>query len=382
MVSPKTKKKKVLFLPVSIGSGHIQAAEALSDSLQAKRPHWQIETVDVLKYINPLVKGIYKDWYLFAIRRAPVAWKFIYKETEDFKKYQQILNKPRFFMEEMNAWGLERYIKKSQPDIIVCTHFFPLSLTSYWKRSNKKMDFANLAVITDHGAHRFWVHPAVDKYYVANSEVAAYIKTHGINPGIIGEYGIPISDRFQKKYSQDQERERLKLEPNKPTILMITDNMEPVVIPKLIEALNRYPDPLQGFIINGKARSRRKIKKLLSPQKEAVKIIDRVPDIERYYAASDVLVSKPGGLTVSESLAAGLPMIVVNPLLGQEEQNRDYLLENNAALSAYIPDLLDYKLKILFGNNDMRQFLLQNIKALARPQAADQITSDIIKNFS
>ncbi len=373
--------KKILFLPVSIGSGHVQAAEALEAALKHQRPDWQYEIVDVLKHVNPLMKGIYKDWYMFAIRRAPVAWKFIYKETEDFKKYQQILNKPRFFMEEMNSWQLERLIKKYNPDIIVNTHFFPLSLTSYWNRFNDKLDFANLAVVTDHGAHRFWVQPGVDRYYVANPEVSAYIETYGVNPGITEEWGIPIEERFTASYNRRELQKELKLEPKKPSLLMITDNIEPVVIPKLIKALTRYPKPLQGFIINGKSRSRAKIRKLLGNKIGPLRVIDRVPDLEKYYATADVLVSKPGGLTVSESMAMGLPMIVVNPLMGQEEQNRDYLLENGVALSANIPDLLDYKLEQFFQDKDLRRKLETNIKKLARPQAAVNIAKDIIKNF-
>jgi processive 1,2-diacylglycerol beta-glucosyltransferase len=381
MTRKKSPAKKVLFLPVSIGSGHIQAAAALTKALRRQRPDWLIQTVDVLKYINPLVKGIYKDWYLFAIRKAPVAWKFIYKETEDFKKYQQILNKPRFFLEEMNAWPLERYLKKLAPDIVICTHFFPLSLTSYWRRFNAKLNFVNLAVITDHGAHRFWIHPAVDRYYVANDEVAAYAEAQGINPGIIARFGIPINSKFTQSYDRAKIRRQLDLNPEIPTLLLITDNIEAVVIPKLIKSLDRYPGKLQGFIINGKKSSRARLRKLLEEKNKLLKVIDRVPDLEKYYAVADVLISKPGGLTVSESLAMNLPMIIVNPLMGQEEQNRDYLLENGAALSADVPDVLDYKLKLFFGNKSRRQSLLTNIKSLARPEAAANIASDIIKNY-
>lgn len=365
-------------LQASIGSGHLRTSLAIQEELRRICPSWEIQTVDSLDYISKLVEGIYKDWYTFAIKRAPVAWKFIYKETEDFRKFQQIVFKPRVVLEEMNAWRLERLIKKFEPDAIVSTHFLPLMLVSYWKKHHKFPQARNLAVLTDYSGHRFWVHPTVERYYVATEEVGAYIKSQGVNPGIIKPFGIPISQRFLKKYDRTQMRIKYQLAPDRPTVLMIVDGIEKIFLTKMFRQLPHLGFPIQGFVIAGLPKTRALVAEALKNSPHKLKVIDRVPNLEEYYALSDVLVSKPGGLTIAETTAMGLPLMIVNPIMGQEETNRNFMLEQGAALNVEIPDLLAYKLNLFFQDAAKRAALKQNITRLARPQAAREVAQDIV----
>lgn len=375
-----TDTKKVLLLQASIGSGHLRTSLAIQEELQQRCPHWEIRTVDSLDYISKLVEGIYKDWYTFAIRRAPVAWKYIYKETEDFRKFQQIVFKPRVVLEEMNAWKLERLIKKLEPDAIISTHFLPLMLVSYWKKHNKFPRAKNLTVLTDYSGHRFWVHPMIERYYVATDEVGAYIRSQGVNPEIVKPLGIPISDRFLKEFDRAQLRSKYKLALEQPTVLMIVDGIEKVFLTKMIRQLPQLKLTLQGFIIAGAPKVRDWLEEALEDSKHDLRVIDRVSNLEEYYALSDVLVSKSGGLTIAETLAMGLPLLIANPIMGQEETNRNFLLEQGAALNVEIPDLLAYKLNMFFQDRAKQAALKQNIARLARPRAAEAVAEDI-KNF-
>lgn len=370
--------KKVLLLQASIGNGHLRASLAIQEELQRQRPDWEIQTVDSLDYISKLVEGIYKDWYSFAIRRAPVAWKYIYKETEDFRKFQQIVFKPRVVLEEMNAWKLERLIKKIEPDVIVNTHHLPLSLVSYWKKHRRFASARNLAVLTDYSGHRFWVHPGVERYYVATDEVGAYINSQGVTPTIVKPFGIPISHRFLREFDRYQLRAKYQLASQAPTVLMIVDGIEKIFLHKMVRQLQVMRWPLQGFIISGSPKVRADLAEQLKTTVHKLRVIDRVSNIEEYYAVADVLVSKSGGLTIAETLAMGLPLIVVNPIMGQEETNRNFLLEQGAALNVEIPDLLDYKINLFFRDADKRAALQKNIRRLAKPQAARDVARDII----
>lgn len=369
--------KKVLLLQASIGTGHLFASLAIQEELKRLCPDWEIQTIDSLEYISKLVEGIYKDWYTFAIRRAPVAWKYIYKETEDFRKFQQIVFKPRVVMEEMNAWRLERLIKKFEPDVIINTHHLPLSLVSYWKKHRKFPQARNLAVLTDFSGHRFWVHPAVERYYVATEEVGAYIKSQGVNPEIIKPFGIPISQRFSRTFDRVALRSKYKLAPAKPTVLMIVDGIEKIFLTKMFRQLPLLELPLQGFVIAGLPKTRALLSEALKNSPHNLAVIDRVPNLEEYYALADVLVSKSGGLTIAETLAMGLPLLIANPIMGQEETNRNFLLEQGAALNVEIPDLLAYKLNLFFRSEAKRVALKKNIARLARPRAAREVAQDI-----
>lgn len=370
--------KKVLLLQASIGSGHLRASLAIQEELQRICPHWEIRTVDSLEYISKLVEGIYKDWYTFAIKRAPVAWKYIYKETEDFRKFQQIVFKPRLVMEEMNSWKLERLIKKFEPDAIISTHPLPLSLVSYWKKHHKFPQAKNLAVLTDYSGHRFWVLPTVERYYVATEEVGAYIQSQGVNPEIVKPFGIPISQQFSTKFDRTQLRSKYQLTPGKPTVLMIVDGIEKIFLTKMIRQLPHLKLISQGFIIAAAPKVRATLTEALKGSAHDFRVIDRVPNLEEYYALADVLVSKPGGLTIAETLVMGLPLMIVNPIMGQEETNRNFLLEQGAALNVEIPDLLAYKLNLFFQEKDKQEALKKNIARLARPQAAREVARDIV----
>ncbi len=370
--------RKVLLLHASIGNGHLRASLAVQEELQRQRPDWKIMTIDSLDYISKLVEGIYKDWYSFAIRRAPVAWKYIYKETEDFRKFQQMVFKPRIVLEEMNAWKLERLIKKFGPDVIVNTHHLPLSLLSYWKKHHKFESARNLAVLTDYCGHRFWVHPTVERYYVATEEVGAYVNSQGVSPAIIKPFGIPISSHFSRKFDRPKLRAEHRLSLHQPTVLMIVDGIEKVFLNKMVRQLQQMELSLQGFVISGSPKVRAYLEDSLKNSPHRLRIIDRVPNIEEYYALADVLVSKSGGLTIAETLAMGLPLIIVNPIMGQEENNRNFLLEQGAALNVEIPDLLNYKLTMFFRDQKKAALLKENITRLSRPQAAQAVVQDII----
>ncbi len=374
-----TDTKKILLLQASIGSGHLRASLAIQEKLQQLRPNWEIQTVDSLEYISKLVEGIYKDWYGFAIRRAPVAWKYIYKETEDFRKFQQIVFKPRVVMEEMNAWKLERLIKKFEPDAIINTHHLPLSLVSYWKKHHKFPQAKNLAVLTDFSGHRFWVHPTVERYYVATEEVGAYIKSQGVNPEIVKALGIPISDRFSQKFDQAQLRSKYQLKLSQPTVLMILDGIEKIFLTKMTRQLQQMHLSLQGFVIASSPKVRATMIEALRHTAHDLRVIDRVSNIEEYYALADVLISKSGGLTIAETLSMGLPLMIVNPIMGQEETNRNFVLEQGAALNVEIPDLLDYKLNLFFRDQAKQASIKENIARLARPRAAVAVAQDIIQ---
>jgi processive 1,2-diacylglycerol beta-glucosyltransferase len=264
------------------------------------------------------------------------------------------------------------------PDIIINTHHLPLGMVSFWRQHNKVEVPLSLAVLTDYSGHRFWVHPRVDRYYVATREVGAYIEAQGVSPALIKPFGIPIGEQFQKRLDSQKLRARYHLDRDMPTVLLIVDNIEKIFLTKMIQSLLRFKPALQGFIIAGMPKTRALLETALKGSRHRLRVIDRVPNLEEYCSLADVLVSKAGGLTIAETLALGLPLLIVNPIMGQEETNRNFLLEQGAALNVEIPDLLEYKLNLFFHDAALRTRLCKNIAALARPRAAEDTAADII----
>jgi len=345
------KKQKILVLSVSAGAGHVRAAEALKASSLKWFDDADVIHVDVMELVSKLFRNVYADSYIKIVEKHPALWGYLYDKT-DQEKADSALSKVRAAIERLNTHKLRKLLQDVDPDHVICTHFLPAQLLS---RKKRKGVFINpvWVVVTDFDVHGLWIHEYVDGYFAANEEVAWRMAGRGIIRDTIHVTGIPIMPVFGEKRERGACAAEFGLDPLKKTFLMMSGGAGIDGIEVLAEDLLKLPYDFQLIGLAG--RNQELLKRLQETGKMHPGRLFPVPYtkvIERLMTASDVAITKPGGLTTSECLAVGLPMIVVSPIPGQEERNADFLLENGAALKACDAGALSYRVSLLLQEQD------------------------------
>ncbi|HBC88243.1 MAG TPA: galactosyldiacylglycerol synthase [Lentisphaeria bacterium] len=372
-------EKTILILSVSAGAGHVRAAEALKKTTEENFPGSKAIHLDVMEFVPRLFKKIYAESYIKVVDRSPALWGFLYSQTDKEEKEHSLAKKIRCAVQKLNTRSLFDKIDELHPDIVICTHFLPAELLSR-KIARGKFPAPVWVVVTDFDIHSLWVHPHMSGYFAASPEVACRMKDKGINPANIHVTGIPIMPVFSRKHSRAECAIGLGVNPEKTTILLMSGGLGVGGIHLIADKLLKIDSNFQMFALAGKN------KELLD---ELNKMAESFPGklfptgftttIEKNMAASDLAISKPGGLTTSECLAMGLPMIVISPIPGQEERNCDHLLENGAAVKAHNAAVLEFKLRQLLENParicEMRKAALK----IGRPHAAMDILKIVFK---
>ena len=377
----KSKKgTKVLILSVSAGAGHVRAAQALEATIERWYEDIDAVHLDIMELVSPIFRKVYTDSYIKVVEKYPALWGYLYNKT-DQEKTNSALNQFRVAIERLNTQKLRSVLKEINPDHVICTHFLPAQLLS---QKIKKGTFTKpvWVVVTDFDIHAIWIYPHMSGYFAANDEVAWRMAARGIPREIIHVSGIPIAPQFSDTLSRKECAGEFGLNPEKKTILMMSGGAGVGGIETLAEMLLTLKHDFQIVALAGRNEQ------LLAHLNEIAAVhpgrlfplgFTRV--VERVMAASDLAITKPGGLTTSECLAMGLPLIVVSPIPGQEERNADFLLENGAALKACDGGALSYRVSMLLNEPAHLEELKKNTQRLRKPEAARTILDTITAKY-
>ncbi len=362
----------VAVFSVSAGAGHVRAAEALEATAATRFPHARVVHVDLMDLVPRLFKTVYADSYTPIVARHPALWGYLYAET-DRRKIDSALDKLRTAVERVNTQKLKVLLRELNPAAVICTHFLPAELFSRWRRKGhwRKPVWA---VITDHDVHMLWIHRHLTGYCVASEEVAWRLKGRGVGEARIEVTGIPIMPAFGSMPDRAACAREIGVDPAKITLLLMSGGAGVIPLNKLARRILELRNDVQVIGLAG--RNRRLLEALGDVARDFPGRLVPVPftsTVDRLMAASDLAVTKSGGLTTSECLAQGLPMLVVMPTPGQEERNADYLLEHGVALKAYDEAGLAYKLRLLLEEPGRLQAMRTRARQLGRPDAAASI---------
>jgi len=357
---------------VSAGSGHVRAADALKATAEQMFPHLQIVHIDLMTLVPPFFKKLYADSYLPLVERHPALWGYLY-EKSDKRKLDSKLDKLRIAIERLNTQKLKERVREINPEYVICTHFLPAELFARWRRK-RTYQKPVWVVITDFDAHMLWVHRHVSGYCTANEEVAWRLKDRGVDPGTIHVTGIPIMPAFRERLSRPECARELRVDPGRTTLLLMSGGAGVGKIQALARRLLALGHDFQLIAMAGKNP------RLLSDLQELSREfpgrlipMGYTTAIERVMAVSDVAITKSGGLTTSECLAVGLPMIVVSPIPGQEERNADFLLEHGAALKAYDEAGLEFRVNEILRDRGKLAAMRENALRLGKPNATGNV---------
>lgn len=362
----------LLILSVSAGAGHVRAAEALRAAAARSHPALRVEHLDVMEVVPRLFKRLYADSYLGIINRHPAFWGYLY-HSSDRAKPDGVITRLRQALERLNTRALVKRIRELAPRRIVCTHFLPAQLLARLRRLGE-LDTPTWVVVTDFDVHLLWVHQGLSGYCVASAEVAARLAERGIGDTPVRVTGIPIDPAFANPPERAVCARELGLDPQRRTILLMSGGHGVGDLASIAGRILAIPGDHQVLAMAGRnAQLLAALQALAAthPGRLVAAGFTRTP--ERLLACADLAVGKPGGLSTSECLALGLPMIVVAPIPGQEERNSDHLLEHGAALKAHDAAGLEFRVRRILAEPDLLPRLAANARAGGRPGAADAV---------
>jgi processive 1,2-diacylglycerol beta-glucosyltransferase len=373
---PESRPRRLLLLSVSAGAGHGRAAEALAqvarDEYGARTLHW-----DVMDYVPSAFRKLYTDFYLRLVDKFPALWAQLYRITDETPP-DATMARLRRAIERLNARSLRQAIADFAPDAIICTHFLPAELLAR-EQQRGRLNCPVHVQVTDFDLHALWVVPGLAGYYAASNEVALRMQARGLDPARVHTCGIPIMPAFSQALDRAACAAEAGLDPQRPVLLLMGGGAGVGALDEAAARLLRLDVDFQLVALAGRnADMLARLQQLAAAHPRRLLPQGFTRTIERLMVCADIAISKPGGLTTSECLAMGLPMIVFAPIPGQEERNCDYLLEHGAGLKAVDATALEYRVQALLRDPARLARLRGNAQGLGRPQAAREVITRVL----
>jgi len=368
------KHKRILLMYISQVSGHRQGAVAIAKSLKSLDPDCEVLSINGFGYTYPLMEKIINTTYMGVIKRAPKIWEYLYDNPKVIKfseKWKQSIHRS-------SHKKLKPLIDEFKPDVVVCTQAFPCGMFADYKMTHQ-LPITLIGVLTDYAPHLYWLHEGVDYYVVPSQEARDRYVKEGIPQERIKIFGIPIRMKFAEHAGTDKIAKKLGLDPNIPTILIMGGGQGLGPMKEAVKSLVRLERSLQLIVICGtNVKLVSWIRKIQRKTKKRIIYYDYASNVDELMEVAALIVSKPGGMTTSECLAKGLPMVIVDPIPGQEERNSQFLVDQGIAIrvddkrhiAREIDMLLDHPKRLAA----MRQAALKN----GKPMAAENIARLIL----
>jgi processive 1,2-diacylglycerol beta-glucosyltransferase len=363
-----TPTKKLLILSVSAGAGHMRAAEAVKAHAALLPTPVRATHIDLMTLVPETFRRLYADSYIKLVESLPALWSYLYQKADSTARNAPV-SRLRRGIERLNTRKLREVIEAEAPDCILCTHFLPAELLAH-EIARGRCRVPVWVQVTDFDLHQMWLQPDMAGYFAANDEVAYRLASRGVEPQRIHVTGIPIMPAFAAPLERAVCAAELGLAPQRTTLLMMSGGVGLAGMYGAVERLMQIDDDFQVVALAGRnARLLKQLRELAVAHPGKLFPQGFTTTVERIMAAADLAISKPGGLTTSECLAMGLPMIVVSPIPGQEEHNADFLLEQGVALKAYDAIGLEWRVRALLANRGVLAAMAQRMRALAKPLA-------------
>lgn len=365
--------KRLLILSASAGSGHLRAAQALEEACRKDERVSEVLNVDALNYTNRAFKQIYSRGYLDAVKTAPDIWAWAFDATDvPWKNKDSVVR-----MHRLNSQPLVKLLLSYKPDICLCTHGMPADIISRLIRHDRLQTNLGI-VVTDYYVHALWLIDIFTRYFVSKEESRNHLSLLGIPPDRIVVSGIPVLEAFSAKASKVALRAKYGIKPNLPLILLSAGTFGIMSAGDIIKILDQIKTPCQIVVICGRNQElklalERQLAQADRSSRSEYSIVGYAEAMHEYMKLADLFIGKPGGLTTSECLVCGVPMIIWDPIPGQELYNTYHVLEHGAGLMPNNALTIGFKVDEVLSDPERLKRMSANAQALAFPQAAQSI---------
>ena len=374
--------KKIIIFYASYGGGHLSAAKSVETYLKKNYNNLDIELIDCIKYINKTIDKVSTAAYREMAKKMPWAWGKIYNDSHK-GPLAHISSRANSFM----AIKLLRLLREKEPDIIISTHPFGSQMCSYLKGKGK-IHCKIATIMTDFKSHDQWLVGSnqIDYFFVSNENMKYELLEKNIDTSQIHVTGIPVSEKFLVNYNKDEILNNLNFSKDKKTILFFAGGEFGLGKNKTLtvfESLVKYFNNIQIIAISGRNENMKNsfIKIVLENNKQdSVCVFEYTDKVAEFMSIADLVVTKPGGLTTTESLVSDVPMLVINPIPGQEEENAEFLETHQVATWIKKDDDVNLILNDLLNDDNKLNLFKNNIKLISKPNSTKNICEIIIKS--
>ena len=369
--------KKIIVFYASYGGGHLSAARSIKEYIETNYEDVDIRLIDCMEYVNKVVNKVTTTAYSEMAKKVPRAWGKVYWKSQAGPLAQISLTSNKVLSIKLN-----KLLQDFQPDIVVSTHPFGTQMCAYLKKQ-RKLNCKIATVMTDYAPHDQWLelNEYVDYYFVSHEEMKRQLNEKGIPKEKIFATGIPLSNKFLLRYDKPDILKSFGLSPERKTVLFFGGGEFGLGKSKTLKIFKTFVENnnnIQIVAISGKnEKMKENFEHLVTEldKQDYVKVLSYTDKVPELMSISDLVVTKPGGLTTTESLACGLPIVVINPIPGQEEENAAYLEKNKVAIWIKVNDDVEEILNDLFSN----QTKMREMKIRARLLSKKNSTKDICK---
>lgn len=369
---------EVMILAARYGDGHLRAAKAIALQLLLLNSALKLGILDYYRFVNPKLDHTIRWAYLNSVRFAPSLWRWFYTATQ---RIDPLSSTQQF----LNHIGLTRFydaISASPPKIIVSTYPTAAGVVSTLKQAGK-LDVVNYVVMTDYSVHSQWIHPAVDTYFVGSEDMRDALKARGIDKDKIVVSGIPVDERFREVVDTAAVRVRLGIGDG-PVVLFMGGSYMPIIeYEKILHAIDGIVATHTTIVVAGREPARQRIALEYQEQsKHPMVVLKYVDNVHELMAVADILVSKAGGLTTTESLCRGLPIVIYRPIPGQEDANVEFLVRHGAGRRAKSEDEVGELITHLLEHPWELRAMARQSRQLGHPEAAETIASAVHESLA
>lgn len=367
---------RILFLYLTKHSGHYAAAVAVEQALRRLSPGVETRMMDSFSHANPLLSKVTLKAYLAVLKVAPEIWESMY-DNPGFKKRTK---KIRDLLNRGNSRKMEKILREFRPDVVVCTQAFACGVLASWKQVKNLQSPALVGVLTDYVAHRYWAHDKVDLYLAPNEEPRNTLVEQGVDAARVKVHGIPVCKHYTAPVDKAAVIKALGLRPDLPKVLVMGGSLGLGPMRAVVRHLDKLPQPFDLIMVAGKNKTlARRLSRKGSQLRHRATILGFAENVHELMDVADIVVTKPGGITTAEALIKQLPMIIINPIPGQEQKNTAFLLAHGVAVQAKrAPDVAQYVDEFL-RNPARLQRMRAAARALGRPQAAEHAAEEILR---
>ncbi len=365
---------RVLILHASIGLGHLRAATALESAFQQRQVE-QVWVEDFFEAGLPLFGKLYAGSYTEVSEKLPELWSYYYERVDQGDS--QIGKRFSELVVRLGIFGLDKFVRRYNPDVIVCTHFLPLDILLSLKRQGK-LDLPIYCVVTDYTGHILWAYSRVDGYFVGSDETARLLAQRGVPESLLTVTGIPVDPEIAQSKDPAQIRQAQQIADG-PVIMLIGSGLNPKTVRQMVTGLLEREISGTLFVIAGRNKNLQEhLADLQSSATLELRMVGFIDYLDDLSAISALVITKAGGLIISELMARQTPLLIVDPVPGQEEWNADYVVATGAGVQVRLTEMVPVVVQNLLNTPAYLEALRAGAGRAGQPRAALDVADAIL----
>ncbi|UQZ83893.1 Processive diacylglycerol beta-glucosyltransferase [Paenibacillus konkukensis] len=306
-------------------------------------PDIQTRVLELGSFLHPTLA----PWIFTAYRKTVTSQPKLYGMMYRYKHKKSLNRFTRLALHRIFYAHAAEVIAQLRPDTVVCTHPFPSAVISRLKRTGLNVPLCT--VITDYDAHGTWVSPEVNKYLVSTPDVKRQLLARGVAADSVEVTGIPVHPNFWEPHNREELRTRFRLKAM-PTVLIMGGGWGLMDSEPFLQHFTRWRDRIQLILCLG--NNEKALQALSEDERfrhENIRLLGFTKEVDKWMDVSDLLITKPGGMTCTEALAKGIPMLFYKPIPGQEEENLQYFTEHGFGEQIRSEETIEYWFKLLIS---------------------------------